>query len=218
MNKKLILAGIAALTALTLTATSWGAKPGPDPTLTLAVSPTTVTFGHVATVTGAISSKAAGVSLVLEYDAYPFDGKYTDTGTTTTGADGTYSYTVTPPTSTRYRVSTVDKPKISSPEGTLLVRWNVSLGVSDKTPKKGTRVRFSGVVKPGLPNGLVAVQRRVGDTWKTIKQTTMVTGDATQTNYSLKIRVRNTGRYRSVLLGDGAHETGISVSRRIVVH
>ncbi|MFL5844934.1 MAG: hypothetical protein ACJ762_09600 [Solirubrobacteraceae bacterium] len=218
MNKKMTLAAAAVLASLMLVATSWAAKPGPDATLTLAVSPTTVKFGKPATVSGAISSKAAGVQLVLEYDAFPFDGKYTDTGTTTTGADGTYSYTVTPPTSTRYRVVTVDKPKITSPEGTLLVRWNISLGVSDKTPKKGTRVRFSGAVKPALPNGLVAIQRRVGDIWKTVKQTTMVTGDVNQTNYSVKVRVRNTGRYRSVVLGDGAHETGVSVSRRIVVH
>ncbi|MCW2989503.1 MAG: hypothetical protein JWM73_97, partial [Solirubrobacterales bacterium] len=132
MRKTLILALVAA-TALTLSATSWGAKPTPAATLTIAIAPNPVTFATKSTISGTISSKAAGVQLILEVLPYPYTGKYTDTGTATTAADGSYLFTVTPPTSTRYRVTSVDKPKITSPEATLAIKWRVGLKVSDST-------------------------------------------------------------------------------------
>jgi hypothetical protein len=208
----------ATLTAFAgLTATGSAQKPDKSATLSLAVSPTIVRYGVPSTVSGALSSKQVGIEVVLEYQPYPYDGKWIDTGTTKTGADGSYSFTVTPPTSTHYRVSTVEKPAVVSNEGALLVKWSVGLGVSDKTPKKGSRVRFSGIVKPAYPNGIVYLQRKTAAGWKNVKQTTMTTGTVEQSNYSMRLRVKRTGRYRTVVLGDKSRETGVSPARRLVV-
>jgi hypothetical protein len=98
------------------------------------------------------------------------------------------------------------------------VQWNVGLRVSDKTPKKGQRVRFFGAVKPAYTNGVVYLQRKTAAGWTNVKQTTMTLGNTEQTIYSLKLRVKRTGRYRTAVLGDQAHETGISRTRRLVVH
>jgi hypothetical protein len=212
-----ILTLAAATILVAVPSSSWAAKPDKDATLTVAVAPAKAKFGVAATVSGAISSKQAGVALVLEYLAAPYDGKWTDTGTTTTAADGSYGFSVTPPTSTRYRVSTVDKPAVTSPEATLLVSWRVGLKVSDSTPTKGRLVKFSGTVKPANLNAAVFIQRRTPTGWKNVKQTTLSTGTATSSSYSVRVKILNSGTYRAAVLGDAAHETGISRVRRFAV-
>jgi hypothetical protein len=218
MNKILIPLAAAGLLVAPI-AGSLAAKPDKNATLTIAVAPNAVAFGTPANVTGAISSKQAGVALTLEAQAYPYKGGFTDAGTATTAADGTYTFAVTPAVSTHYRVSTSDKPTVRSPEAALAVSWKVGLGVSDKTPKKGQRVRFFGTVKPPSPNAKVYIQRYfAAGGWKTVKETTLTSSTPVASGYSVKLRVRKTGRYHAVVLGDGAHENGVSRARKLVVH
>jgi hypothetical protein len=212
----LLVAAAASLAGFSGTATA--AKPAVGATLSIAVSPTLVTFGTYTNVTGAISSKQTAVPLVLEANPYPFTGKWTQVGTASTTTDGAYSFTTLPTMTTHYRVATQDKPPVRSPEAGVQVRWKVGLGVSDLTPRKGARVRFHGSVRPAYPNGVVLIQRKTAAGWKTVKQTTMRTGTATASNYSVRLRIRHNGRYRAVVMGNGEHETGISRVRRLVVH
>jgi hypothetical protein len=218
MNKLLIPLAAAALLAVP-TAGSLAAKPDKNATLTIAAAPASIAFGKSATITGAISSKQADVDLVLEAVAYPYTGKYADAGTAKTAADGSYSFTVTPQAGTRYRVTTAEKPAVTSAEATVAVRWNVGFRVSDTTPAKGKRVRFFGTVKPANPNAKVYVQRYfAAGGWKTVKETTLASSTPVASGYSVKLRVRKTGRYHVVILGDGAHDNGVSRARKLVVH
>ena len=203
--------------AFGLAATTGTAQKPADATLSISVAPSPITFGSNSVVSGAISTKQAGVKLLLEYQAHPYTGGFTSTGTAVTDAAGNYTFTVSPPTSTHYRVVTEDKPKVQSPEAELLVSWRVGLSVSDRTPKKGQRVTFRGAVQP-THTGNVVIQRKIATGFKDVKTVPLVTATAaTRSTYSTKLRIKRTGRYRAVVLGDGAHETGISRLRRLVV-
>ena len=198
-------------------ATGTAQKLPKDATLSINVAPSPITFGSTSIVTGEISTKQAGVRVILEVQPHPYTGKFTGTGTAVTDANGSYTFSVSPPTSTRYRVTTEEKPAVTSAEATLLVAWRVGLSVSDRTPSKGERVRFRGAVRP-THTGNVAIQRKTASGFKTVKTVALKTATgADRSTYSTRIRVRRTGRYRSVVLGDGAHETGYSPLRRLVV-
>lgn len=217
MNRHFPLLG-AALALAAVTGQAAAQKPAKDATLTIAVSPTIVTFGSYTNVLGAISTKQAGVPLVLQAQPYPFTGSWQDAGKAATGTDGAYRFTPLPSLNTRYRVVTQDKRVRRSPEASVQVRWKVGLAVSDRTPRRGTRVRFRGTVRPALPNGTVLLQRRTSAGWKTIRTPVMRTGTPSASSWSLRLRIRSNGRYRAVVQGNGARETGISRVRRLVVH
>lgn len=216
--KKLSLAAIAAVSLAGAAVPSFAAKPVKGATLTIAVSPTPVRYGTYTGISGQLSSKQAGVPLILQAQPYPFTGAWSDVATADTLADGNYTFSQLPSENTHYRVTTKDKPAVTSPEAGVLVRWDVGLGVSDTTPRKGARVRFHGAVRPPLPNGTVAIQKRTATGWKTVKTTVMRTGTPSASTYSTRLRIRRNGRYRAVVLGNGSHETGISRVRRLVVH
>jgi hypothetical protein len=194
------------------------AKPAPT-TVTISASPSLVTFGRYVTVSGTLSDARSGVSVRLQEQPYPYTGGFHDVGgAATTGPGGTYSFTVTPSQSTHYRVQAKASPTATSPEAAVAVRWRVGLRVSDRTPRRGARVRFRGVVKPAHPEGAVLVQRRTRHGWRTVRRTTLRTGTDTRSSYSVRVRIRHGGRYRVEVPGDGAHETGHSRARRLRVH
>jgi hypothetical protein len=218
MRRTFLLAAAVALTTV-VGGTAIAAKPPTKgATLTIAVSPTPVTFGTYTGVGGAISTKQAGVALILQAQPYPFTGKWADAGTAATAADGAYTFSTLPALNTHYRVVTKDKPAVQSPESGVQVRFKVGFAVGDATPKRGARVRFRGTVRPALPNGAVYVQKHTTAGWKTVKQLTMRTGTPTSSTWSVRLRIKHNGRYRAVVMGNGALETGISRVRRIVVH
>ena len=218
--KRILLVMTAAASLAALSGTATAAKPTAGATLTIAAKPVHVTFGGATTITGALSTKQTGVPLVLEANPFPFSGKWTAVGTpVNTTTDGAYSFTTVPLISTHYRVTTQDKPAVTSPEAAVGVKWRVGLGVSDLTPKKGTRVRFSGTVKPANTGAIVYIQKRTATGWKNVKQTTLVaTATPAASRYSVRLRIRSNGRYRAVVLAANGYETGISRVRRLVVH
>lgn len=216
MRKTLMLAAAAA-TFAGVGATSWAQKPDKNATLTIAAAPAKVKFGKSTTISGALSSKQPAVNLVLQGDAFPFDGKFDELAKAITTADGGYTFSIAPAVNTVYRVETEDRPAVTSPDATVLVTWAVSLKASDMTPRKGSRVRFSGSVRPAHTNGKVLIQRRTAAGWKTVKETVMTTGDTTRSTYSVRVRVRNTGKYRAVVQAIPGIEDGISRVRRLVV-
>lgn len=216
MRKTLILAAAAA-TFGGVGATSWAQKPDKNATLTITAAPLKVKFGKATTISGTLSTKQAAINLILEGDAFPYDGKFDELTKAITTADGNYTFSIAPALGTKYRVTTEAKPAVTSPEVNVLVTWAVSMRVSDSTPNKGARVRFSGAVKPAYPNGKVLIQRRTAAGFKTVKETIMTAGDATQSTYSVRVRVRNTGKYRAVVQAANGLEDGISRVRRLVV-
>jgi hypothetical protein len=211
--------GIVALGALAATGVAAGsvsaAKPGSGE-LTIAASKAQVTFGRPAVIAGQLKrAPAAAQQVTLEQDPFPFD-KFDKGPNATTDAAGNYSFSVTPTSSTRYRVTTVDKPKVTSTETQVNVAIKVTRRVSDKTPARGKRVRFSGTAAPALAGRPVAIERRAADkTWKVVANTVL----GAQSKYAKRVRIRRSGLYRATVAGtDAGLLTGHSRRIRLRVH
>jgi hypothetical protein len=200
--------------ACAVPAAAFAAKPAPS-TVSIAVTPGTVTFGKPATISG---TTAANTSVTLRADAFPFGGSFAQVAKATSNAAGAYSFTVTPDKVTHYRVDAKTKPAARSPVATLSVRWKVTRTVSTRTPKRGSRVLFSGTVGPVHTGGTVEVQRRTASGFKTVKTATLVAATTTSSSYSVRVRVRRNGTYRVHVAADTSHLAGNSRRVALKVH
>jgi hypothetical protein len=147
---------------LALAPAALSAKPS-DNTLTLTAKPKTVTFTKATALTGVLAGPdAAGSSVTLEADTTaPLGDKFAATGDkTTTAADGTYAFSVKPSVITQYRVVAKTSPNTTSDPIQVGVRPKVTLRLSDRTPKAGTSVTFSGAVLPAHDGAPARVERR----------------------------------------------------------
>jgi outer membrane lipoprotein-sorting protein len=117
------------------------------------VSPSTITSGRTATVSG---TAAPGSTLALFAYSRP-STSYRTIRTGTAGSDGTFSWTVQPQTNTRFYVSSTDATGTSKSQTVALpVRTALSLTIT----RTGTRTyRFSGSVLPRVAKQLVTVYR-----------------------------------------------------------
>jgi hypothetical protein len=124
---------------------------------------------------------------------------------------------------TRFRVEAKVAPPATSAEVLVNVRAKVSLRLSDRTPRRGQRVRFSGSVLPAHDGTPVKLQRRTPAGWRTVatpalKPAPALNGVARST-YGVRLRVRASRAYRTVFVpGDGDHVRGKSAKRRARVH
>jgi hypothetical protein len=196
---------VIALAACAIAAPAAALAAPPQPTtVSIGIAPVKVTFGKPAVVSG---TTAANTAVTLRADAFPYNGSFGQVSKTTSNAAGAYSFTVTPDSSTHYRV---DAKKGKSPVAGLLVRWKVTRAVSTKHPKRGKRVLFTGTVGPAHTGGAVEIQRRRSGAYRTIKTATLAAASPTSSSYSVRVRVRSTGFYRVRVESDGAHEAGNS--------
>ena len=193
------------------------------PGVTLAASKPAVTFGKPVTLSGVVSGNgAAGTEVTVAQQPFPFSGPFADVVTVTADAAGAYATLVTPAVTTRYRAEAKSTPRTTSAEVTVSVRVRVGLRLSDKTPRRGQRVRFSGAVAPAHDGTATKIQRRTAKGWKTIATPVLVAGTplngVARSRYSARIRIRSTSRYRTVVVPtDGDHVRGVSRKRRAVV-
>ena len=180
-----------------------------------------MTWGNPVTLSGTVAG-GAGETVVLEQQPYPFTAPFQSAGEATADGAGAFSFTVTPTATTRYHAEAKTSPPTTSAEVTVGVRVRVGLKVSDKTPRRGQRVRFSGLVTPAHDGTAVKVQRRTSNGWKTLKSPVLATATplsgVARSKYSTRLRVRSTGRYRAVVVPtDGDHLRGVSPRKRLRV-
>jgi hypothetical protein len=219
MNLKAAAFGLGAIALAigpTATVAAKPPKPGPGSTLSIAAKPSPVVFGRSTLVSGRlVGSNAAGQTVTLRFDPFPFD-KFSNAGTIVTSATGDYAFTQKPAVNTRYqtRVGNVRSAII-----TVLVRPAVSLHLSDSTPKRGQRVRFSGRVCPQHDGSALSIQRRSHGKYRTIAHATLkhVAGSSCS-SYRRTLRIRRDGRFRAVLARHADHATGLSRPRVARVH
>ncbi|HEX2233015.1 MAG TPA: hypothetical protein VHG69_06580 [Thermoleophilaceae bacterium] len=180
--------------------------------LTLAAQPATVTFGRAVTLSGRLAgNNNSGRQVTVRSDPFPFDS-FDNAGTATTNAQGDYALTQTPSVNTRYQARSGNE---ESAIVTVLVRPALSLRLSDSTPRRGQRVRFSGRVCPEHDGSRVAIQRRTRAGFRTVARTTLRDLPGTTcSRYARRLRVFRDGTYRAVIRGHGDHATGISPRRR----
>jgi hypothetical protein len=217
-----IVATAALAACLTLPAGVLAAKPPKQPSkLTLAAAPLRVTFGKATTLAGKLTGgkSAAGQAVTVQADVFPIDGSYADVATTTTDANGDWHVTQTPTALTRYRAQVKTAPPTTSNTADVGVRLRVRVHVSDRTPSRGERVRFSGTAAPAHDGAPVRIQRRTATGgWRTVARTVLRDAGTDVSRYGKRVRVRRSGTYRvRALSGDADHLAGTSRRRRLTV-
>jgi hypothetical protein len=197
------------------------AAPGNN-TVTVAAKPAHVVFGKSTVISGQVTgTNNAGVQVTLQGAT---TGGFKPVGNpVATDASGNYSFTVSPQVNTKYHVDAKTKPKAQSPDVTVTVSPKVGMSVSDKTPRKGQKVRFSGSVTPAHDGKVASVQRRTSSGWKTVKTTTLVASTPVngiaRSKYAVRVKVRRTGTYRVlVTVADTDHVDGHSRKRKLRAH
>jgi hypothetical protein len=180
--------------------------------ITIAATPKTVKFGGTVTLSGKLTgANNDGRSVTVEQDPFPV-GAFTDAGTATTNATGDWTFAHKPVANTRYRARSGGA---ESQNEDVMVRPAITLRLSDRTPRVGQRIRFSGRLCPEHDGVAIALQRRSGTTWRTLRSPVLqdVAG-ATCSSFASRLRVRRDSAYRARFLGDADHVAGNSRVRR----
>jgi hypothetical protein len=195
--------------------------PKPNPNLTVKVSSPTVTFGKSVTFSGTTKNIAAGTTVDLLQNPYPYSGGFKPSGkTAVVDPAGNYSIAgVVPAMNTQYQVSARTSPRTDSGAAFVQVRLRVSFKVSDSTPARGQKVRFSGTVAPAHDGKPVLIQKKTSTGYKTVARTTLLDNGTATSKYSKSLRIRRSGTYRVVAQPlDQDHLDGTSRSRTLRVH
>jgi hypothetical protein len=195
-------------------------KGQPNPNLNIKASATTVTFGKTVTISGTTKGMAAGTTIEVQQNPYPYAG-FKPTGKTgVVDPSGNYSIPgVAPQMNTQYKAVAKTSPPQESTTVFVQVRLRVSFSVSDTTPKRGSMVRFSGTVAPEHDGKPVLIQKKTSTGYKTVARTTLLDNGTASSKYSKKLRIRRSGTYRVVAQSvDQEHLDGTSRSRTLRVH
>ena len=186
-------------------------KPKPPPPggagqLSIAASPHVVVFGRGSTVSGQLTGvpSAVGTALVIDQAPYPFRS-FNRLATGSTGGGGAYSFSVTPNSNSRYRVTARTSPPTTSAEVDVLVKKRVTIRA------RGSRI--SGLVSPAHDGDQVALQRRGSRGYRTV--VTRRLADAGTAHSRYRFTANRAGVYRTRVPADADHLTGTSPSRRI---
>jgi hypothetical protein len=192
----------------------------PNPNLTIQASATAVTFGRSLTLSGATKNIAAGTTVEVQQNPYPYAGFKPAGKTGVVDPTGNYSIAgVAPQMHTQYKVVAKTSPQVES--GTMFVRTrlSVSFKASDLTPKRGALVRFSGTVAPAHDGKPVLIQKKTSTGYKTVTRTTLLDNGTATSKYSKKLRIRSSGTYRVVAQSvDQDHDDGASRTRTFRIH
>jgi hypothetical protein len=211
--KRTLVISAAALAAL-IAPSAQGAPPAQ--TLTMSASATTVKFGGTVTLSGKLAGgKFDGKNVTVREDPFPVDS-FANAGSATTNATGDWLFAVKPTANTRFQARS---GKADSPPVDVMVRPAITLKLSDRTPKRGQRVNFSGTLCPEHDGVAIALQRRGANGWRTVAKPVLAdVATTTCSSYTRKLRVRRNGTYRARFLGDADHVAGNSRARRARVH
>ena len=203
------------LAVVGITSAGEAAKPAPG-TLTIGANDTSVKFGAGVTLSGKLGgANVASRTVRVQDDVYPLNS-FSNTGSATTNATGDWSLAVKPTANTRYRANV---GKTNSPAVDVMVRPAISLRLSDRTPRRGQKVTFSGRLCPEHDTVAVELQRKTSSGWKKIASPVLADiPGGTCSKYSVAKRVRRSGSYRTHFNADADHAAGNSSRRRARVH
>ena len=198
----------------------------PNPNLTIQASATSVTFGRSVTLSGTTKNIAAGTSVELQQNPYPYSG-FKPAGKTAVVDPITANQTIITGPNSRPIVPEPNRWSMNSPSripsdsGTVFVRarLRVAFSVSDSTPKRGAMVRFFGTAAPAHDGKPVLIQKKTATGYKTVATTALLHNGTASSKYSKKLRIRRSARYRVVVESlDQDHDNGTSRSVSLRVH
>jgi hypothetical protein len=186
-------------------------KPKPPPPggagqLSIAASPHVVVFGRGSTVSGQLTGvpSAVGTALVIDQAPCPFKS-FNRLATGSKGGGGAYSFSVTPNSNTRYRLTAQTSPPTTSAEVDVLVKKRVTLRA------RGSRI--SGLVSPAHDGDGVTLQRHGSHGYRTVATGRLADAGAAHSRY--RFTVHRAGVYRTRVPADTDHLSGTSSSRRV---
>ena len=190
--------------------------------LSIAARPNPLVWGGATTISGQLTGarQTAGVDVTLRQNPFPYTGGFKALATVKTDAQGRYAFTRKPKANTRYEVQARRaRPNVTSATLQVRVRSKVTLRLSDSTPARGQRVRFSGSVYPAHDGRLVSLQRRTSTgRFVTVARTPLrhvLSG--VRSSFSRSLMIVAGGTYRAYVGGHADHSAGF-VGRSVVVH
>lgn len=163
----------------------------------------------------AAGGPAAGVSVGL-YAKAPGTQDWALTQSTTTGSDGSYSFTVQSSANQLYQARTTFAPARQSAVAFQGVQDVVSISSSAQSAVVGQRVTLTGNVAPGKPGDAVYLERLGRDgSWHVVRSSML---DAAS-DYSIGWTFGTAGdkQLRVQVLGDPQNVTGVSATAPITV-
>jgi hypothetical protein len=191
--------------------------------ISIGISPKTVVFGFSTTVSGHVAGNKAPFAAVT-LQAKPYGSKsYTNVATTTASSSGSYSFTYVPTRGTTVRAVGKTSPTATTPGVFVSVRPRVGLSVGTTRPKKGQRVRFTGIVNPAF-NGMSAwIQRRtLRGGWRTVAGATLFAASSgflgPRSQYFRRLQINRRGTFRVIFRAPKGWLTNVSRTRTLVVH
>ena len=183
-------------------------------TLTIDASPNPVLFGGPVTVAGVVGGRPPNTPIVLQRNSFPFTAGFADYGNPqVTNATGQYSFPVLDVTSTtQFRVRTTQEtPQVFSQVATEQVSVSVSVRARVRRSAHSASVLVTGVVRPAHEATPIAVQKKKGSKWVTVKGGVTRPASGSSSGYSAKMHIRRGGTYRVfVRVTDGDHTSGVS--------
>jgi hypothetical protein len=189
--------------------------------LALTAAPNPVVFGGLTTLSGTLSGSGnAGRPVQLQQSPFPFTSGFANVANAQlTDPQGGFTFTVlSVPLTTQYRVLVADRPSVISPVVTVSVQVLVRTSVTHRHVRRGAKVRFSGTVRPAVPNVPLAIQKQGrSGRWVTLDGSVTRPGGDGFAVYGKTIRIKRGGRFRVYVGATGGTFTP-NVGRTIVIH
>jgi hypothetical protein len=174
-------------------------KTKPQPLgVSLVATPNPVPFGRPVTLSGQLTGTGNGSrQVVLQSNPFPYtQGFKPATNVQVTDAAGNFSFPLlSVPFNTQYRVQMPQKPSVVSPIVSLGVAVRPTTHVSAHRVTRGSRVRFSGRIRPASDGARVLFQRKKGSRWIQVSHT-FARGSGSSSHYSKRVRISRGGTYR----------------------
>jgi hypothetical protein len=187
----------------------------------IAITPTTITYGSSASVTGALTDvdgvPLAGATTRLQSRS-PGAATWTTVSTLTTSSTGTVSASVKPSANREYRlISDATSAYAAASSATVLVqvRQKVTAALNDSSITLGQSVTITGSVAPNHAGQTVILQRYSSGTWQTVKSATL-TSTSTY-SFSYKPGSAGTRTLRVYRPADAGHASGTSPTMKLTI-
>ena len=184
------------------------------PGFTIASSAPIITDGQSATVSGVLdqagtTTPQAGATVAL-VGAVPGSGRSLHVlQTTSTGSDGSYSFTVAPTTNEAYEVRTTVAPRRHTARLIEGVQDVVTMSVSSSTPSVGEMVSFTGTVAPGKDGHVIYLQKLGADNdWHTVEVSRVLPGSTFRFGWTFG--TAGTKQFRARITGGDVNVGGAS--------
>lgn len=179
----------------------------------VAINPNPFLYGAVTAVVGTLGGTGSSNRAVqLQQRSWPYTGPWTPSGNVQlTDASGNFNFPLIGLAgNSQFRVSTTNDKPTTSPIMTADVRLAVTAKTSRRTVNRGSRLRFSGIVRPAQVGTGVAVQRltSTGKRWVTVRGSKTRKDSVNFSRYATRARITSSGTYRVWVASADGNLTG----------